>query len=76
VPCPGLAGTGTPGLLFMPALVVAIIFVVLDWKHPIQSLEGQLYDQLFAVAVLVVLFLLLCALTAMALTWLRLRACL
>lgn len=64
----------SPNVWWFPFLVVTIVVVVLDSGHPIQSLEGRAYDWLYTAALLSALFLLLCTLMAMVLTWLELRS--
>jgi hypothetical protein len=60
-----------PRVYLMPALVILITWLLIDKHHPLQSLEGGLYDRLYTKTLLVGVFVLLCTLLRLAVTWLE-----
>jgi hypothetical protein len=59
---------------YLPAvLIVLIANLVAEFHHPIRSLEGELFDQLYRFALSVAVLTLLCELMVLAVAWLEFR---
>lgn len=60
--------------IYLPVFLVALIAAaVVNYRHPVQSLEGKLYDRGYAIAFAIGIFWLLCTLLRLAVTWLECR---
>jgi hypothetical protein len=60
-------------LVWLPLLAVPLSLFVIDFSHPVHSLEGQRYDLFYSFAFTVVLLVLLCDLFRLVAVWIELR---
>jgi hypothetical protein len=61
-------------VILLPLLALAFSCLVIDFSHPVRSLEGRGYDWAYAVAFTGVLFVLLCDLFRLVVAWMELRS--
>jgi hypothetical protein len=60
--------------IYMPILLVgAMVLMIVDSQHPVQSLEGRFFDWAYAIAFTGVILWLLCTLLRLAVIWLECR---
>ena len=60
-------------VVFPAFVTLALAVSLIGFDHPIRTLEGSLYDRLFASLLVVALFVLLCELFGVMLIWIELR---
>ena len=60
--------------IYMPILLVgAMVLMIVDSRHPVQSLEGGFFDWAYAIAFTGIILWLLCTLLRLAVIWLECR---
>lgn len=66
---------GVEPRVLLPAIFVAgLIFLVLGWKHPVQALDGDHYEDFYGLLLLVALFFLLTLIFRLVLIWIEFRS--
>jgi len=60
-------------VILLPILAVLLSLFIVNFTHPVRSLEGRSYDQFYSLAFTVVLVVLLCDLFRFVVTWIELR---
>lgn len=69
-----VVGIGRNNRVHIPILfVVFLTLPVIDHRHPLRSLEGKPFDQLYSFALALAIFELLCTLLRLVFTWLECR---
>jgi hypothetical protein len=64
---------GDHRVILLPILAVLLSFFVIDFSHPVRSLEGGVYDRLYSLAFTLALLVLLFDLFRLVVVWIELR---
>jgi hypothetical protein len=63
-----------PRVILLPLLALALASLVVDFCHPVRSLEGGNYNWIYFISSCAVLFILLCDLFRLVVVWIEFRA--
>jgi hypothetical protein len=66
-------GNLDPRVILLPLIALGLCTLVLDFCHPVRSLEGQTYDWAYVGCFVVVLFVLICDLFRLVAVWIEFR---